>query len=184
MIEISNIQIPKGLQTPDGMRHPNPILSALKSLPMAAKPKYWVTRIIDALESQERRLDNSRVSLIRSLGQPVEFVLDVANDLAVLENGVSLNAGVQPQGRWVPITDPDKLSQQNVQWMVKEENQAEFDVKMAELLAEKIIIPFNAINIDDLKNSKGEPVNIPFDLTPILWMFTEPVGDGDGVSGG
>jgi hypothetical protein len=155
-------------------------LNQLTGLPLAAKHKYWISRIVDKAQFRQREFERSRLDLIKQLGQPVEWVIGAAIDPISLENGVSLNAADQPTGKWMPITDPEKLKQPNVQWMVKEENLAAFDKNMQDLLAENVVMPFSAISIDDLKNAKGEPIDIPFDLTPVLWMFCEPeVGEFD-----
>lgn len=172
MIEVTRKQIATLQLNEVGMPTFTPVgqaLSVLSSTPMAIKPKYWIGRIFNAVTSAQRDLDAKRTVLIKQFGGAVELVAPAAMPL---DNGVTLDAQ-QGGGKWKFITDPEKLKSPNLQYMVKPENQAAFDERMAALLDERVTLPFNRISVEDMCNAKGEPVEISFDLSPVLWLFCD-----------
>lgn len=148
------------------MGMPSPVAEALQKfgpLPLHPKVKYRIGRIGDMVEQEMRNFERSRLANIRDMGEPVELVQPPA-----AEDGTP-----QPPD-YVVVTDPVKLKHpEMLQYRVKAERQADFEKAMNDLLDSEVEFKWDAIPISQLANSKGEPVDIPFDLSKVMWMFTD-----------
>lgn len=153
-------------QVPNQPSQAGQALFQLSGLPLAPKVKYRIARIIDWVNAQVKALNDAHLRKVRELGEPVEWVADDPQ-----EDGVQLAS--QPKGKWVPIIDPKKLAAGQLQYRVKPENQAEFDRWMDDTMNADLTCKWGPIPVADIANAHGEPVDIAFDVSPILWMLAD-----------
>ncbi len=144
-------------------------ITKLSLLPLHPKTKYRISRIADKVDSENKAFEKARFAAIKDMGEPVEYVPEQS-----IADGEGIIHTVEA-ARWEVITDPLRLEGPNVQYRVRAENEDAFNKSMEELLGHQVKFQFDAIPVEDLKKGNGEPVDIEFDLSPILWMLT----DGD-----